>query len=1134
MTWVLLIVGLVLGSMVDAAIMGAVVGVLIALGTRVNKLEQDNAKLQAKLKELEPRALPETAGVPMQPTAARARITERSPNAPWPGFVPVQPLPVMSPGVGPVSEAEPPGESEREAFAARAAEAVREPVVGSIVAGEPRAIELGEGPERATEASELGEGSRGPARAAEASEDAEDLRGPARAAEASEPRRASAPADIVDPPSPSAPDGLGRALAAARAWLLGGNPVLRIGVVLLFLGLAFLLRYASERGMVPVELRYVGVAVAGAALLGLGWWLRRRNPAYARILQGTGVAVLYLTVFAAIRLHAFISPGLGLALLVAVTIGSATLAVVQNALALAVVAAIGGFAAPVLVSTGAGNHVALFSYLAVLNAGIFAIAWFKAWRLLNMVGFVGTFGIGLAWGLRSYTPALFASSEPFLALFFLMYVAIGLLFARRTLQDAPGAPTERAQLLRWSARQTDYVDGTVMFGPPLVGFGLQHAVVAHFAYGPAISAAVLGVFYLGLARLVAGRSAGRMLLLVETYLALGVIFMTLAIPLAFDARQTSAAWAVEGAGLYWLGVRQQRPLARGFALLVVAGAVLAFLGEMHGGGVTTLLAGPPLGAAMLGGSLLFMHGQIRRAAMLFEWETVWCAPLLVCIGLGFVDLIAPLCFAVDWTVMAWSVAGMLTITAGLYLRSHSYILMALAVQVLGGGLLLLDLWDPSWTIDAVLGSGWRGVAARLGPLSAVGLRPLAHTGFWASASVAVAALVGAWQMHRAAKRDSPAAPELGHALVIWGAAWWAFTAGCEIDRFVAPALHGAVALGTAALSVALWSEVALRSRWPAMGLLGLTLTPVAAVLLVSLAIYREPFADLAWAGWLAVLVVHLLTLRRLTALVPVSMLSAAHVLGCWLVLAVVALEMRSLAARFTGADSGWTQASVALAPALFVLAMASSRSLVWPVSADPRAYRGVAAVTVAAALLAWVWTTNIFADGDITPLMYLPLVNPLELMLLLAIFAVDRGVRAGLPRLGVQDGVFARPLTAVIGVWLFALGTAAVMRAAHHWAGVPYEIDALLDSMWVQAGLSIVWTCIALGLMVAGHVRGGRVRWSVGAALIGVVVIKLFVVELGNSGGLARIISFIGVGVLLLVVGYFAPLPPRRAAAPTP
>ncbi|CRM88755.1 putative membrane protein [Pseudomonas sp. 22 E 5] len=116
----------------------------------------------------------------------------------------------------------------------------------------------------------------------------------------------------------------------------------------------------------------------------------------------------------------------------------------------------------------------------------------------------------------------------------------------------------------------------------------------------------------------------------------------------------------------------------------------------------------------------------------------------------------------------------------------------------------------------------------------------------------------------------------------------------------------------------------------------------------------------------------------------------------------------------------------------------------------------------------------------------------------------------------------------VAGASLFAFFTALVMRTAHHWVGVPFQLEALLASMWVQAGLSLVWTLIALGLMIGGHLRHRREVWLIGAALIAVVVAKLFFVELSNRGGLARIVSFIGVGGLLLVVGYFAPLPPKR------
>ena len=69
--------------------------------------------------------------------------------------------------------------------------------------------------------------------------------------------------------------------------------------------------------------------------------------------------------------------------------------------------------------------------------------------------------------------------------------------------------------------------------------------------------------------------------------------------------------------------------------------------------------------------------------------------------------------------------------------------------------------------------------------------------------------------------------------------------------------------------------------------------------------------------------------------------------------------------------------------------------------------------------------------------------------------------------------------------------------------------------------------------MLFGHLRVRRELWLVGAALIALVVAKLLFVELGNRGGLERIVSFIGVGVLLLVVGYFAPLPPRKTEPST-
>jgi uncharacterized membrane protein len=86
----------------------------------------------------------------------------------------------------------------------------------------------------------------------------------------------------------------------------------------------------------------------------------------------------------------------------------------------------------------------------------------------------------------------------------------------------------------------------------------------------------------------------------------------------------------------------------------------------------------------------------------------------------------------------------------------------------------------------------------------------------------------------------------------------------------------------------------------------------------------------------------------------------------------------------------------------------------------------------------------------------------------------------------------------------------------------------MLRSVLFQASTSILWSATALGIMVFSTRRRMRVPWLVGAGLLSVVVVKLFTVDLSSSGTIERIVSFIGVGILLLIVGYFSPVPPRK------
>ncbi|UZE24171.1 DUF2339 domain-containing protein [Pseudomonas sp. B21-056] len=1190
MQWILTLLGLAIGWVVDEsfadALIGALSGLGIALVLRLRRLGAQAGKQQSLL---------EAAQQSLLTLEARLAVLERgtvsAPGAPVPApeiVVAQAPQPEVR------SEAEPESEPE-------------------LVWELPP--DLAPTPAMATQASQPLP---------------DDIWTPAPVTSRRDARAAQPLEPIVTPPTPRGPGFIERAVAGARNWLFGGNTVLRVGVLLLFLGLAFLLRYATEGMVVPIELRYAGVAASALGLLGLGWWLRQRNNSYALMLQGTGIAVLYLTVFAAMRLHPLLDSKAALGLLVAVTVFSAILAVTQNALGLAAAAALGGFAAPILTSTGSGNHVALFSYFILLNTGILAIAWFKAWRLLNLIGFVGTFGIGIAWGLRSYSPELFFSTEPFLIIFFLMYLAIGLLFTRRKLLEMSDGPEDdsREALLRWSVRKGDYVDGTMLFGPPLLAFGLQLTLVMFLDLAAAFSALFLGMIYMGLARVL---MRGRALLLAETCLALGVIFTSLAIPLGLDARWTTAAWAVEGAGIFWLGLRQQRPLARAFALLLQLGAARAFFGELQLG-QGSLLQGAPLGALMLGAALLFSFYQLRKAAPghTASWERQ-VQPVLAVLGLGSLYLLAPLFFFTHGTAIAWALAGLATLFVGLRLQSRAFLFTAFGVQLLGGALFLMRLRGADGDSAAVLNAGWSGLlsasliglaliggmllAARdemvrndvrllrglsvvllaglvlinlavlfvlpwqtasgvwaasglliiwlslylkqrvsfvfglllqllggaaflvagpllLGPLDAEGLRPLAHSGFWTPLVLGLAALVGAWRLqrgHSATVFEALRLRRLSELLLVWGAGWWALAWVSEVLRFAPENLQGSLLLMVAAISVVVWTVLALRLKWSALGLLCTLLIPAAGCVLVATWHNRyHPAADLGWLAWVAVFGVHFLSLKRLASTLPAQARSTAHVLGCWLLIGVLALELRYGLLLLSEQYNAWRWLGWAILPSLYLVLMAAPRAWPWPVSAQPREYRVYAAAPLALLMLGWFWLANTFSNGIAEPLPYVPLLNPLELGLLFALFGVYIWIRSALAQLAIRWAHAEHVAQLIAGASLFAFFTALVMRSAHHWLDVPFELEALLESMFVQAGLSLVWTLIALGLMIGGHLRHRREVWLIGAALIAVVVAKLFFVELSNRGGLARIVSFIGVGVLLLVVGYFAPLPPKR------
>ena len=776
-------------------------------------------------------------------------------------------------------------------------------------------------------------------------------------------------------------------LEPVMQWLVGGNTVLKVGIIILFFGVAFLIKYAADSGILPIELRLAGVAAAGIAFLVGGFRLRDRGAvqsAYGLALQGAGIGILYLSIFGAFRFYHLLPGGFAFALMVAVVGLSAALAVLQNSLALAAFGSVGGFLAPLLASSGGGSHVALFSFYALLNTGIFAIAWFRSWRLLNLIGFVFTFGIGSLWGAWSYRPEDFASTEPFLILAFLFYAAIAVLYA---LREAP--------------RLRSVVDGTLVFGTPMIAFGLQAKLVGEFEYGAAYSALAVALFYLGLTRWLLARQRDDLRLLAESFLALGVIFLTLAVPLALDGRWTAATWALEGAAIVWAGSRQNKWLARAFGYLVQAAGALIFLAHWGDGARKHW---PVLNAEWLGLALI-------AAAALFT------ARLIVRHGERFGDF-----------------------------ERRS----APAIFVLGAA---------AWVMAGV---------AEIGAWSRPSHEPQAVTVFF---------VASAWVFHL-----------LGRALA--------------------------------------WPHAA---RTVLALLPGLVLT-----LLWAIDINRHPFAVFGWLIWPLAIAshYHLLRAAEAAAMPPRAGLGRSlHALGVWTVALIGAVELHWLTQAENLRHSAWSVAAAMVPLALTVLALSSAGlRRRWPVAAHPVATLVWGAGPLLLLIWLWVFYANLTHAGGSAPLPYLPLLNAIDLGHLLALLAFVAW-RAGVRTEAIEPSLQAHWMFAAVGGAGFVWLNGVLLRTIHHWAGVPYRLDALLRSVLTQTALAIFWTVLALALMLVAKRRATRGLWFVGACLMAAVVAKLFLVDLSNIGGVERIVSFIGVGLLMLIIAYVAPLPLKSAAA---
>jgi uncharacterized membrane protein len=344
---------------------------------------------------------------------------------------------------------------------------------------------------------------------------------------------------------------------------IGSHWLNRIGIAAVLIGVSYFLKFAFDNNWIGPAGRVTIGLLAGIAIVVWSENFRRRGYLiFSYSLKAVGIGVLYLSLYAAFQVYSLVTGGVAFTMMFVVTAATALMAWAQDAEILAAFALVGGFATPLLLSTGQNREVALFTYVVLLDAGALALVILKPWRRLLLLSYSGTLLLYIGWYASFYDVSQVRMTVGFATLFFAIF-AVAPLLAR---------PAQKGWL-------SDSV-------PPLVavvnaaGYFLQIYVMFEEigTKDTAWFALALAALYIFLSRQSRGRAgspeAARTVDLLHLALAIG--FITVAIPIRLDAHWITMGWFVEVAVLLWVADRIHSELLNIFAI----GALLLGVGRL--------------------------------------------------------------------------------------------------------------------------------------------------------------------------------------------------------------------------------------------------------------------------------------------------------------------------------------------------------------------------------------------------------------------------------------------------------------------------------------------------------------------------------------------------------------------------